>query len=167
MLLLYSSCSKDEPECFQPTEVTGKLAFKYYEIKDSIIVTDTGMRDTIIRRQGDTGMPSPVLRTVGLVQDYEIRGERGTNIMTIPLNPDLNEMTYIIKPDTTLGVWDTISLRYDVKDQFISNDCGFTFIYQIKSVDITKVNFDSLSINDTIINTKGNAQHIQLLFRRN
>lgn len=166
-MLTTNSCTKTEPECFQPTEVTGKLAFRYYEIKDSVIVVDTGTRDTIIRRQGDTGMPSPILRTLDLGVNYEVRGQRGSNIMTMPLNPDLDRMRYIFKPDTTLPNWDTITMSYNVRNQFINNDCGFTFIYQITNVDVVKTNFDSLEIKDTVINTQGNAQHIQLLFRRN
>lgn len=59
--------------------------------------------------------------------------------------------------------YDTISFYYLPVLYFISQSCGFTYHYQVDSVEFTNTIIDTVLINSDLITTKGNENFKVLL----
>src|SRR5690606_18644482 len=132
---------------------------------DSLIVTDTSARDTTIISHYDTQMVAPYFRSLNVDSVVSIIGVRGTVVMPLPLNPDASFIQYLVVHDTaSMNVNDTLTIYYTPQVHFISNSCGYTYFYQIDSLQTATNLFDSTSLVDRAVTTKGNVRNILLYF---
>src|SRR5690606_13610136 len=113
----------------------------------------------------DSSMVAPALQSFTYDTNYTTIGVRGDNFVQFSLDPDLSNMQYKIIPNTaSMEECDTINIMYSSHLFFISNDCGYTYNYNIESVSITNHYIDSIAISNKEITTEGNKKHIRLFF---
>lgn len=158
------SCETNQ-ECYQPTTVTVKAAFVVKNTYDSLIVTDSTVRDTTIVTYYDTFMAAPYFQSLDFDSTVGILGDRGTNLIPLPLNPDVDSIRYLVVPDTAdFSSIDTLVIYYTPKVYFISNNCGYTYYYNIDSVHTATALFDSTALANKEVTTQGSTRHILLYF---
>lgn len=164
MVALTTSCNKKQ-ECFVPTDITAKMVYAKKRTVDTIITTDTTARDTVMIFYRDTLMEAPGMQTFLYDTNFVIRGQRGITTLQFSLDPDSTEMKYLVFPNyNNLDIHDTLTIKYRSQLYFISNDCGFTYNYQIDTAQLSNSVFDSASIMNRDVTTEGNIQHIRIYF---
>jgi hypothetical protein len=160
--LLFLACKPKEQECYQPLNTSVKAAFMTREIRDSIIVTDTSTRDTTIYLRRDTGLIAPVFYSVDETPAIMIPGPKGTTVIAFPLNPDKENMRYLLKADSNLAITDTLTIQYTSTLKFINNDCGFTNYFKIVGFNCTNNIFDSVALQTPEVTNVGSDRHLLL-----
>lgn len=161
---LFNSCDKEQV-CHTVTSVTAKSVFSIKEIKDTLILTDTSAIDTTIISYRDTLLATPTMATFSYDSNFIITGLNNISTMPFSLDPDLETIQYIVTPDANEpDSTDTLTVNYQSELHFISNDCGFTYYYDLVSASITKHHFDSVAITENEVTIEGNKRHIRLYF---
>lgn len=166
LLAVIIACTPKEQECFQPTTVTAKVYFKVKDIRDTLIITDTSIIDTTFVYFRDTQMVAPSFYTQFGDSILQVNGVRGTVNMTLPLNPDTNSIQYAFTPDRDQLIFDTLTINYTSELHFLSNNCGFTYYYNIDNVQVTTNFVDSFAVTDRNVTSDGSIQNIQLYYFR-
>lgn len=165
------SCEKEEPECYQPVNVTAISAFV---LRDSIRKTDTlpsstpGIiitRDTYYISFRDTPLINPGMYTLDVTPAYRIVGDESESVLPTPLNPNKGSMRYRILFDTAVSTSsDTLTFFYTSSVHFISNNCGYTNYFNIDSVHVTKHVLDSAAIIKREVTSDQSKRNILLYF---
>jgi hypothetical protein len=165
------SCEKDEPECYQPVNVTAINAFV---IRDSIRRYDTLpsstpgnviVRDTYYISFRDSQLINPGMYTLDVTPAYRIVGDERESVLPTPLNPNKDSMRYLILFDTAVsGSADTLTFFYTSSVHFISNNCGYTNYFYIDSVHVTKHVLDSAAIFKREVTSDQSTRNILLYF---
>lgn len=162
--LLALSCKKEQA-CHIPTDITAKVTFGLKDIRDSIINTDSVVIDTTFVFFRDTLLPLPALSTYEYDTNFTIQGLRGISTLPFSLDPDKASISYIMFPNYELtSARDTLTVYYKSNLFFISNDCGFTYNYEIDSAVTTNNLIDSIHVAEKLVTTDGSKRHIKLYF---
>ncbi|HTO14663.1 MAG TPA: DUF6452 family protein [Edaphocola sp.] len=130
-MTLISSCTKDVQECYTPTNVPLVVGFR---VIDTVVKVDSLNRPDTTVEFRDTALYFPLLHTTVGDTFYSFQGDRSSTGMGIFLNPDTNYMQYLLQPNQDVPLLDTINIYYDHQEHFISNDCGYTYFYNIKQL---------------------------------
>lgn len=163
-ILFLHSCKKEQA-CHIPTDITAKVEFGVKYTRDTIIVTDSLVRDTTIIVFRDTLLPAPAMETYSYDTNFIIRGARGVSVLPFSLDPDQSSISYVIYSDyESPNYRDTLTVYYQSKLFFISNDCGFTYNYLIDSAKLNGTQLDSLSLQEPEVTTSGSKRHIRLYY---
>lgn len=165
------SCEKDEPECYQPVNVTAISAFV---VRDSVRKIDTLptstpgniiTRDTYYISFRDSPLINPGMYTLDVTPAYRIVGDESESVLPTPLNPGKDSMRYRILFDTAVSAnADTLTFFYTSSVHFISNNCGYTNYFNIDSVHITKNVLDSVAVFKREVTSDQSTRNILLYF---
>lgn len=156
-MLLLSSCKKDFQECFVPRSVSAKVFFK---VLDTLRTVDSNgfINEKIVTR--DTTLNRPRLTSLGQDSNITFQGERGVNSMYLFLNSDTTSIKYVFQRSEDATVTDTLTIGYDPYTQFISNACGYTFNYKLKTVTSTQLNIKQAFIENPDVTLSGQVRNI-------
>ena len=160
ILVIFSliiTCSKDE-FCAEPTESTALCNF--YTRSGSLLSDTTihGFSVTGIVDYDSLLYDSASLRAFNL--PFSARSDSCFFIMSFIIHDTL----YV--PDTVpiyYYEYDTLSFFYSPVLYYISKSCGFTYHYQVDSVETTNNIIDTIMINSGLITTKENENFKILL----
>lgn len=139
--LLYDSINTGSFKLpYSATETSSSFILSF-SIPDTLFLTDTIDTDSLLNTAIERSIVQNGMSRSMVLSDSVI-------IDTIPY--------YYYK-------YDTISFYYLPVLHFISQSCGFTYHYQIESVQSTKNIIDTILINSDLITTKGNENFKVLL----
>lgn len=156
-ILLLSSCNKNIQECFVPRSVSTKVFFR---VLDTLIkVDDNGFITRTIQIR-DTALNRPSLSSLGQDTNITFKGERGIKDMYLFLNADTTSIQYVFQRSEDATITDTLTIDYDPYTQFISNACGYTFVYKLKTVSSTKRYIEKAFIEDPDVTLSAQAKNI-------
>lgn len=157
IILLLSSCKKDFQECFVPRSVSTKVFFK---VLDTVVTADANgfITRTIVTR--DTTLNRPSLTSLGQDSNIIFQGERGVNSLYLFLNADTTSIKYVFRRSEDATITDTLTIDYDPYTQFISNACGYTFNYKLKTITSTQLNIKQAFIENPDVTLSGQVRNI-------
>jgi hypothetical protein len=91
-----------------------------------------------------------------------------TSKLSLFLSPHADSCQYILSTDTALvtELLDTLTFRYDRRTQFLSNACGYTYFFTLRSVDATTNRLDSVRVTSTDVTNDANVEHLRLFYAR-
>lgn len=140
LLLCFSvvvySC--DEPDCF--SQVTNVAQLSFFSI-------ETNTRDTLVYDSINViGLPLPLLDTT-----TSITG------LFVPLNPGEPATRLLF---SRLGNHDTLTISYQRRSRFISEDCGLEIIYA--DLEAEAAAFDSIAVLNPILIEESNEDNIRI-----
>jgi hypothetical protein len=143
-----SACTQERQPCLTPTQST--LIAKAIHFKTPAATTTT-----------DTLLPNPVL---GAITDsgnkYYLYS--GTGTLKMWLSPLADSTRWLIEPDSMKAAPDTITFYYKRNLDFVSNACGYSYTYELKSATSTHKFIDSLRIINPNVTTNVNTYHVEI-----
>lgn len=145
--IFIASCTQERQPCLTPT--TAKLNIRTIQFK-------SGATNAV-----DTALPSAVFRAV-TANDTPgfVFGRQAT--FAIQLSQVADSSLWFIKTDTSSTVYDTVVFRYSRNQHFISNACGFTYFFNLNTVNTTHQFIDSVKIINSDVTNNVNAGNIQI-----
>lgn len=159
--ILYS-CSRSTDPCLLPKDALIKARFvKLASGSDSAFV--------------DTSFQRLRFNPINSTLPYDTTGNITGSSYLIALNSNANSASYELIPDVndSSAQPDTITIQYDRYLKFLSNACGYTNFYNIKSI---KGNFrnlshlqqsvDSVVLVDPNVSTNGSVVNLRIYFHR-
>lgn len=129
--------------CNSPTEVSLGLAFGSY-------------RGGIT---ADSSLPALVLYGMGREDSLLYQGVSAQQV-SLPLNPYMDSTRFVIQPDSSVAVQDTLTVIYQPNRHFVSAGCGFTYFFALDSIRYTRHLIDSVALLATPVNTSHATQLI-------
>lgn len=156
-ILLLSSCKRDFQECFVPRSVSAKV---YFRVLDTLIAQDTNGFITRTIQVRDTTLNRPSLTSLGQDSNIIFQGERGVGNMYLFLNADTTSIRYVFKRSEDAAGTDTLTIGYDPYTQFISNACGYTFNYRLKTITSTLTTIKDAFIDNPEVTLSGQSRNI-------
>lgn len=87
---------------------------------------------------------------------------RSKSSITLPLNQFAEKSQFVLKSN---GIYDTLTVYYKNKNEYLSLECGAVRVHQIDSVSITKHFFHYTTITNKDVNTtttSSNAENIKI-----
>lgn len=166
----FGACTTEEPECYEPKNVTAFSQYAYRS-SDSIDRPVIIGGDTIIIREldttyRDTFLPISLFRVVNEDSVFQFMGVE-SNIGGFYLNAAKDSIQYLFTPDTSLvNVFDTLTLHYTPLLHFISNNCGYNYYFNINEVQSTKRFVDSIFIVNNSVTNDINTRNLKLILKR-
>ncbi len=155
LLALYSfgwiACTQVRDPCLTPK--TASLNINTQHLR---LITDSAFVDT--------ALPSAEFIPITINANDTIIFPQQANF-TISLSPDSTICRWSFRTDTAVAAnagFDTLTFFYERKLQFISNACGFTYFYNIDSVQTTRHNVDSVHVLKTIVTNNVNTKQLQI-----
>lgn len=144
-ILLFFSCKKEDPTCYEPTTVTASVKYIQRTIDKIDTVIGSYLLDTFYLYLNDTILP--YLNAVNLETDtMGIIGIPNSGNFLFYLNPNEASTSYALRYDTVGVFHDTITLYHHSYPVFISNACGYTHYFEIDSLHYTSEYVDSIFI---------------------
>jgi hypothetical protein len=148
-LFIISSCSVDRDPCLLPK--TTSLRVGSYKIDTS-------------GNKVDSVLAKPIwiaLRPDSLIGSIYYSSAK----FSLLLSSIHDSCRYILQPDSATASFDTLTFFYDRQLQFLSNACGYTYYFNLKSIRSTYNNIDSVKLTNPEVNTNANtAEHVQIYF---
>ncbi len=146
-VLFWCACTQERQPCLTPK--TASLS-----IKSVWKNTDTTSIDTALNAAVFAPFGGPV--TGGVLYG------RSSNF-TVSLSPQSDTCRWKFTPDTTGGgVFDTLTFLYSRELHFISNACGYSYVYNLNSVLATHHSIDSVFIKNASVTNNVNTANILL-----
>lgn len=152
-MLILHSCSKDERDpCLQPqTTVLVAHAVRH---------ADTGVALV------DTALPNPLFQPLtDQPNQYFYGGSKQLIRLTFSLSGVADSSRWMLRPDSAIGLQDTLTFYYQRQLHFLSNACGYTHYYYIDSVKTTRNAIDSVQIERADITNDANVENLKIIFR--
>jgi len=147
-LAVLNSCETERDPCLQPVTA-------YLRIRTMQNITDSTTTDSLL----------PSARWIAV--DSGVRVYYGPNVsrFSLSLNPMVDSSRYAVQPDSAAFSFDTLTFFYGRRLQFLSNACGYTYFYTLRSVKTTFHNVDSVRLkNDEINGNVNTPEHVQVFF---
>lgn len=157
------SCNKDQPPCYQPMQTQINFQFVARKLIEVDSVHNGELIDTFYFEYRDTFLNNSVIYTYNLEENYGIQNIGNATRISIPLNPSTDSIAYIFQMDSSIHILDTMSMKYTKDRKFISNACGFAFVYDVYDFKTTHHKIDSFILSRPLINTENDA-NVQLYF---
>ncbi|HRO43763.1 MAG TPA: DUF6452 family protein [Flavipsychrobacter sp.] len=143
-----SSCEQQRDPCLQPTTA-------YLRLRSMKNVADTTVADSLLPNPRWSAIDSGVTLIFG----------RRTGSFSLSLNASADSSRYAIQPDSAVFSFDTLTFFYDRRLQFLSNACGYTYFYNLRSIKTTNHNVDSVLLRNNEVNGNVNTpDHVQVFF---
>jgi len=162
-ILLLGSCKKDFQECFVPRSVAARIKFQYIDTVRTID-SNSFVTERIVLK--DTTLNRPSFTSLGMDSNIVFQGERGIGNMSLFLNSDTTAIKYAFKRSEDAVLTDTITINYDNYPQFISNACGYTFNYTLKTISSTQLNIKEIQITDPNVTLSAQTNHIIIFIKK-
>lgn len=166
-LIAIAACETKGPNCYEPVAVSMESGFKK---RDTVVTYDTVTRDPLVLlkkisvQYNDSVMGSAEMKT--LDEDTVVRSV-GFNVraLGVPFDQSRDSIRYTFRTDTASTVYDTITFYYSPTLHFISNNCGYTYFFNIEDVKHTTNMIDSFGyVNRNVTDASGN--NVQFYFRK-
>jgi Family of unknown function (DUF6452) len=145
------ACSQQRQVCLTP-----KTSF--LNVESIHFATDTATVTV------DTSLPGAVF--IPLTNSSAIGYFFGKQFLfTLSLSPNDSECKWIYMPDSSklsTHIFDTLTFRYKGSPHFISNACGYTYYYSLRSVQTTHTYTDSAHIKTTSVTNDIKPTHVQI-----
>jgi len=146
LFLLFSafySCEKDDI-CSESTPTTPKLIIRFYDISSQEETKNvTGLRVTAF----DENNIEVLISNLNIVT---------TDSISLPLRTDANLTKFVLYKDyvddVTIGNPDTVTIRYEREDVYVSRACGFRTIFNNLTFSFEN-DGDNWIVNDEVINS--------------
>ncbi|GAA4460467.1 hypothetical protein GCM10023093_03150 [Nemorincola caseinilytica] len=147
LLVSLYSCTQERQPCLTPRSASLRMRM-VRKVTDSLTI--------------DTATPNPFFRAVaaGGQQGYLYTSRSS---FALSLSPVADTSMWLYSPDTAAGtLTDTIIFRYERQLQFISNACGYTYYYDLRSAATTSHTIDSVQIINSSVTSDASKNHIQV-----
>ncbi len=117
----------------------------------------------------DTALPAAVLIPLNGGADLVGQFFGRTSNFSLSLSPVADSCRWILLADTasTGGLQDTLTFTYSKERTFLSNACGYAYVYQLTNVTSSNNMVDSLKVNNTLVNNNVNTTHVQVYIHPN
>lgn len=165
--VLMGSCTQERQPCVEPRTVSLRLGTYQTIVFDSATVHTRQIVDTIL--------PAPVLQQIDTEAKtilYYGAISQG-NKFALLLSSVSDSCKWRILEDTSRGPnssnplpYDTLTFFYDRKLTFLSNACGYSYYYNLKKVNTTYHNVDSVIISNAGITNNVNVEHLKVYIQR-
>ncbi|MCF8451232.1 MAG: hypothetical protein K9G49_15265 [Taibaiella sp.] len=145
--MLILSCTQERMPCLTPK--TASLNVKTVRVNSGSVALDTPMPSALF-------VPFTGSVLTGIIYPQ-------TASFTLSLSPLADTCLWAFAPDTAAGsMFDTITLRYNRQLQFVSNACGYSYFYNLLSVQSTNHSIDSILITNTSVTNDVKKSHLQV-----
>jgi hypothetical protein len=149
---LLAACSRERQPCLSlKTAVLNVSCVRY---------RDTG--NTFI----DTALPRARLAAVTDSGVQIFYYSQPASLFTISLSPGSDTCRWLITTDSSNYEFDTLSMYYKRKLEFLSNACGYTYFYNLTGITTSHNNIDSVIITDPGVTNNVNSKHLRIYFHR-
>lgn len=142
-----SSCNKSGT-CILPKGVYGTARLVYHP--DSLTTKDTQLQALDIYLT-DTALY--------YAQSQNVSG------FSFYLNPGKNVQELVLEQQAGAFAIDTIRIYYNPRLGFVSNDCGFQYLFDLTDVSFTTEMIDSIHIVTPEINEDRSKTHLQIVIK--
>jgi hypothetical protein len=170
-VLLFAACKRKDPDCYQSILVLNFSQFKERHLDTTTVTIDSSITITdTIQKITDSIMPAPEMLVLDEDTAYSVFGKE-IAILPCPFNPAKESIRYRFRADTSDTQYDTLTFFYTPSPHFVSNNCGYTYYYNLDSVKSTNHVIDSSyiispSLTDENTNQGRNANVIFYFKRR-
>lgn len=146
-----TACNTDRLACLEP--VTPQLTLHCYQHIDS--------NNTYI----DTLLPNANIVSIDIDSArFWALGVKNQSQFNIVLSPLYDSTRWVIQSDSAITPIDTLTFIYTRKLNFVSNACGYNYLYNLTQVFCTRHNIDSVAINNSAVTTKAGIEHVKIFF---
>lgn len=143
----WSACTQQRQICLTPK--TAKLSMNSLRfVSGSATPVDTALPRAVFIALTDSG---------GLGKIY---GQAST--FTVTLSPVADSCMWLFSTDSFVHGIDTLTFRYTRNLEFLSNACGYTYFYTLRTVGSTHTNVDSVRIINQNVTNDVNTKHLQV-----
>lgn len=144
---LWGACKRERQPCLTPRIATVKTR--------------------MVRLAADNKVVDSPLRAAGFLPDSDIdttaRFYSKSSTFTLTLSQIADESRWFVAADTAPGSpIDTIDFRYSRKLNFISNACGYNYLFTLLAVTSTHNFIDSIKIEDANVSNDAGKNNIQV-----
>lgn len=167
--MLLASCESKEPECYEPVNVNAYIAFKWKKYDSVEQVVSVIGKDTIWQTVLDSTFRDTILRAAEIQvigEDSTLRIVSNGNYTGVPFNPAKDTIRYRFRVDTAATLFDTLVFYYDPVVHFVSNNCGYTYYFNLRNVKVTGHAIDSSSLVDINVTNDVQKRNVQLYLKR-
>ncbi len=113
----------------------------------------------------DSALRSPVLTPIG--GEGVLQYTEATAKLQLYPSPLADSCQYVLRTDTASALADTLSFGYGRQLRYISDACGYGYIYNLLSARATGNFIDSVRIRNAAITSDVNSPvHVQIYLRR-
>lgn len=150
--IFLQSCETERDPCLLPR--TSLLrANAYTRVND----TSSAVRDTLL--------PSPVfIALTAYTPDNSFIQLTTRNKFAFQLSNLTDTCQWAIQPDTLSAVKDTLTFYYKRQLSFLSNACGYTYLYNIDSVRTTRHALDSVQLGSRDVTSNASAENLRIYY---
>ena len=146
-----AACNTDRLSCLEP--VTPQLTMHCYQYIDS--------NNTYI----DTLLPNANIVSIDIDSArFWAIGVKEQSQFSIVLSSLHDTTRWAIQSDSAITPIDTLTFIYTRKLNFVSNACGYNYLYDLIQVLSTRHNIDSVAINNSAVTTKAGIEHVKIFF---
>ncbi len=155
-LILFALCVIGWVACTQERDpcLTPKIAILNVETQH--LPTDTA---TVFV---DTALPAAVFTPITTIPNIAGTLYPPQALFTLSLSPDSTVCKWSFTADTATNKFDTITFYYQKSLKFLSNACGYTYFYNIDSVQSTHNIIDSIHILNASVTNNVNTNQLQI-----
>jgi hypothetical protein len=155
LLFVFSfiACQTQRDPCLLPTDVNVR-------VKSLKRATDSTYADSVLVNLNLAALDNDTIK-------YLYLGSKLVNNFFIRLSPKIDSCVYLLQPDSSLSVIDTLRFFYGRRLQFLSNACGYTYFFTLDSIHFTKNTIDTILIVNHDVTTDANTkpyEHVQIVF---
>jgi len=149
-LMFIAACSIDRDPCMLPKQTITRIG--------SYTVDTAG--NTI-----DTLLPKPLLIAISKDTLRGLRFADKSSKLSMVLSSVADTCRYMIVPDSSTGVADTMTFYYQRSLHFLSNSCGYSYFFLLKNITTTTYAIDSVKINNAEVNNDANTpEHVKVYY---
>jgi hypothetical protein len=152
---LFTACKQERQTCLTPRSAVLNVETMHIPSPGLALV--------------DTVPPVPIFVPLATTPQPGILFPR-TATFTLSLSPDANVASWAFITDTAAAADvtpDTLTFFYKRNLQFLSNACGYTYFYNIDSLQSTHHNIDSFKLLSTSVTNNVNTKHLQIYLHPN
>jgi len=88
----------------------------------------------------------------------------GTNKFRFQLSDVSDTTKWVLRPDTSGTLQDTITFIYQRQLHFINNACGYNYYYSMIRVNTTHYAIDSIQLANPAVTSDASVEHIKIFF---
>ena len=145
--VLWSACTRERQPCLTPRIATVKTRMVRTAPDNKVI--DSPLRAALFLPDSDV--------------DTIARLYSKSSTFTLTLSQTVDSSRWFIAADTAAGsAIDTVDFRYSRKLNFISNACGYNYLFTLQSVSSTHNFIDSIKIEDANVSNDASKNNIQV-----
>ncbi len=152
-LLGADSCTQERQLCLTPKVAIMNMQTVHFSDSTLLTVVDTALPAAVIGALPDSVKQLTLYNTGSL--------------FSLSLSPAADSCKWLVTTDSLKYSYDTLTFYYQRNLEFLSNACGYTCFYTIKTVSTTHNNIDSVQITNTNVTNDVKTKHLRVFFHPN